>query len=751
MNPHSDLSTALQRIDRSLATQRVSWTRVAVTVMSYALLLSDTIRTGLTYAPFSKFPSQDVDTVKHFTPGDYPVVHATLANATAPTATLPLWLYKQDTTSIVMRGVVELLGVRGWSPCLLYDSSGCGTAEDVLPVSDVFQMIDALIDSVRVHSSLDSAQPRGRLTLRITSMWIDRLNDVVLPAVFRRTIKKNGRVAFLELPRDAGVSLCRPPFEFLACQDVWSATKAKANQQAQHGLAVITRRLPALTRAYPNDTLETVILEGSDDYSRGAFLYLGRSYRDLVMLTRVRRCDELSCTTIAVDDVRFEDGRLATSVADWTGILRLLRGTGQVYMWLRILLLLGGAFCMADGNTAEDNHADTALFWTRVTSLHHWRRTLHVFFLIPSQVVVYGSWFPIACYTLAHLMDCLAIQEVLYIHFISLQGLYNLRVDEVVAIGMVSLRSMWTISCCAHVLERLVAWRAGPNRQDVTGIPEFFVHVSSALVVFAQMRVRSWRNTKNLEVIEVPWSTALAHLRASTPRRLRDTVLSQLAVGVSIDTQFVALSLLIFSTTVIAFRPLQALFPRWLRYRPVMLSTSTVPLSAGTLWPTDAFVVSWYGAIVSRVSPVAKPPAGPDAALISAAAAAAATATANASPKTSTFRQGVLASVGAIMERVVYDGASHTLRAVPVLRRTPQDEALVALMNVAAMTDPLSLLRLRSSRQTLVALLVNSSGSRSVLLPWPVTPARALELQGLRLCAIISVCDVPWSFLVQCG
>ncbi|GLD96908.1 hypothetical protein PINS_up005591 [Pythium insidiosum] len=708
------------------------------------------------YAPFHQFPAQDMGILKHFTPGDYPVVHATVANATADKS-LALWSFKQDTTSIVMRGVVQLLGAESWPRCVLYDDADCVRFPDSrLPLPLVFKMIDEFVDRVRRHRSVQDVPQRsrrqGQLALRITSRWIDRLNHKILPSLFLTDIKRNGQVVYMELPRDAEQLVCGPHWpQFHSCQTLWARVpNTKDTQASEHGLKVILRRLHALRRAYPNATLETVVLEGADDFTRGSFVYLGRSYRDLVLFTRVRSCEpqrnasgaDSVCETLAIDDYRFEDGRMATSVLDWSALISLLRALGQLYMWLRMLLLFFGAFFACGDPTLS--------LVDRVMSSEHWQLTLHTFFLIPSQVVVYGSFLPISLYVLPHIMDCLAIQEVIFVHNSSVMGLYILSFKQVFSIGMVSLRCIWLLMWCCHVLARVLVLRPWSPQDGVLGMPEFFVNVACMSVVLAQMRVRKWRSTENTEVMEVPASAAFAQVR-SVQLQMRSTTLSQLLVGSVMDLQFILTSLLVIGAIVAVFRGLRALLPRAIRFWPVMVTRTYTPFSAHALWPTDSLVVSWYGSIItgSNTSSTASPRAKRrkretkvDVRPVKVA------------QRRKLSFSGWRRFVTDTIDSAVSTRDDHRLLSQGMLLdRDSHDESLIFLINLTAMTDPVTFLRLRFANDVWLGIFETKRSKQVVVLRMALMEAPGnidIEWSDLRLVKLQRSSELSWVDLLHC-
>ncbi|KAJ0397088.1 hypothetical protein P43SY_007976 [Pythium insidiosum] len=96
-----------------------SWSWFLIHAVAYALMLSDTLRSGLAYRSFEQYRMLEPSQVQHFGPYAYPVLHLTRTNAT-PSALIPLWPYKHDSTSVALRAVAHHLRVQSWQPLLKY-------------------------------------------------------------------------------------------------------------------------------------------------------------------------------------------------------------------------------------------------------------------------------------------------------------------------------------------------------------------------------------------------------------------------------------------------------------------------------------------------------------------------------------------------------------------------------------------------------------------------------------------------------
>ncbi|KAJ0398126.1 hypothetical protein ATCC90586_001837 [Pythium insidiosum] len=146
---HLSLQRDRRRQSRHLVSiEPFSWPRCLLAIVSYVLLLTDTIRTGLAIRSI-KNAALEPNIVEHFGPYAYPVIHLSHANVSS-NETTGFWSYKYDSTSIAMRATASHLRVGAWAPCLFYRQPECDETAGI-PLATLFRMIDELIEAVRLH------------------------------------------------------------------------------------------------------------------------------------------------------------------------------------------------------------------------------------------------------------------------------------------------------------------------------------------------------------------------------------------------------------------------------------------------------------------------------------------------------------------------------------------------------------------------------------------------------------------------
>ncbi|KAJ0392295.1 hypothetical protein P43SY_005150 [Pythium insidiosum] len=510
----------LVRVQRALDSHPLPWARCLIAIVSYGLLMTDTLRTGLAITALPKAKPIDPNVYHYYGPYSYRVIHLSPANVTS-TMPVAIWSYKYDSTSIILRGLVKTLNMEDdWPACATYRLPRCDELTG-LPRATVFSMLDRVIQRVQDHRSLSSAtssvsvnEPQKHILLRIENTWKDRLHEVLLSSFFAQSMQRTGQVLTC-LEREPPSSTKFPA----TCDPKWRELWPEARPAWRY----FSQRLRLLRRTYPNATFESLILQGVDDVERSAVLFHGQQDIDLVLLTRVRICGDLNCTTVAIDDCRYESAVYLTSVLDWKWIIGLLRGAGQFYTWLRLVSLIMGVHHMMQ---ALPNST--------------WKTMVRTLFLIPSQVVIYGSVFPIICYTVAFVLDSPVQNELIRNHFSTPLGKYKLNMTQALTISSIAMRSVWLIALCGHLLVSISTRRSWSAMVGVIGIPEFFMTMLASATVVARLRVRSWRNSNVVEVEELPWSDSLAasrKLRLHNPTNGLMELTTSAVDGQSIDAE----------------------------------------------------------------------------------------------------------------------------------------------------------------------------------------------------------------------
>ncbi|GLD96915.1 hypothetical protein PINS_up005598 [Pythium insidiosum] len=300
-------------------------------------------------------------------------------------------------------------------------------------------------------------------------------------------------------------------------------------------------------------------------------------------------------------------------------------------------------------------------------------------------------------------MDALVIQEFISNHFGSVLGVYELKITEVIEISTVSLRSVWLLACWCHLFTSTLVQRSWLAISGIPGFPEFLLTIISSSTIFAQVRVKSWRNSTVLHVHEVPWSPALASIR-TIRHHGTSSVLYRLLTGTIIDVQFLTTTLLITAGVMALFTLTQWICRRRFQFQLAVVTTTKAPYSAGILWERNIMVISWYGNLISRT----------------------------VSPDYSRGREDV----------------------AQLDKRGVNSEALILLMNLTAMTDPLTFLRLRIGRGFLLGLFESKLSHRCYYLPLCLQDSQyggSIAWDKLQLITVVNSKDLDWSQLLHCG
>ncbi|KAJ0394745.1 hypothetical protein P43SY_004047 [Pythium insidiosum] len=165
-----------------------SMLRCLFTLVAVGLVATDTPRAGLALRSFyeSMFVRVEPDRYVHFGPYEYSVVHIdrgrdggfpgsawsfdTAGNIVERSvSSAPLWVYKFDTTSIVLRAVARELQVTSVPRCVHYETA-CDA--QTLPLPVVFKMLDDLMTAIGSHSltSILRGTAQGYIWLRLAML-----------------------------------------------------------------------------------------------------------------------------------------------------------------------------------------------------------------------------------------------------------------------------------------------------------------------------------------------------------------------------------------------------------------------------------------------------------------------------------------------------------------------------------------------------------------------------------------------------
>ncbi|KAF1327341.1 hypothetical protein FI667_g7578, partial [Globisporangium splendens] len=411
--PPSDIDKCIQ----------FSLLRCVVSLCSFALVMTDIPRTGLGIRSMSnRFDPVSTDTVMYFGPYAYQVAYI-IRNAGDDTLeytgacegeridTLDLWAYKYDSLSIPTRALAEHLSMSAYPRCVLYLEPCVG---DVLGLQTTFTMLDELVTHFAATRSRDA--PRDALTFATRSLWIDWLHHFLVKPVWKRKERRvHSAQYFAPSSKQLYTHICdntvsdhltRP---FICDVPIpWRCDHPELGPSVQIPLREhVTFRLSALRAQHPELEFDLMMttsrtLLRSSNWLVIPSVYYASDNLEITTIVRGRECSPHAntdsgdgmrrCTTVIVDDYRYERAVVESDASQWFFFTSVLRTTSQLYIWARIILLWLGCF---EVRSAEKKLRAAGL---RAQLLCTWL----TFLKIPSHVIVYGSWVPVSWYALAH-------------------------------------------------------------------------------------------------------------------------------------------------------------------------------------------------------------------------------------------------------------------------------------------------------------------------------------------------------------
>ncbi|GLE03111.1 hypothetical protein PINS_up011990 [Pythium insidiosum] len=186
---------------------------------------------------------------------------------------------------------------------------------------------------------------------------------------------------------------------------------------------------------------------------------------------------------------------------------------------------------------------------------------------------------------------------------------------------------------------------------------------------------------------------------------------------------------------------LRHVVPNRIPFRAVLVSRTSVPYSARTLWPTSELVVSWSGKllVMTRVRNATE------------------TKTPVVFHPGSFQRFDYRGSLSRLRDKLLgsftsEEAPEHGLMALD--ERGPALEALVYLVNLAAITDPLVFFRLRLQEGVVIGIFESRVTKAHYLLPLALIHSDQdipLDWNAVRFRAFIYSSELEWWELLQCA
>jgi hypothetical protein len=759
-----------------------SWVRFFVGLVSLVLVFSDIFRGGLGVSNMETYyPALQPDEVLGFgTSWNYSVF--AVAKDAAIDKEVSVWSYKFDSTSVAWRAFARHFAVPEFPDCLLYreECPGLTFGGDV-----VFKMIDSLVTSLEHLKDKDKLFGPVGLTLRTESVYIDRLHQFLLPKWFTNFNWRSNQALYYSpelLATTNARTICFPANGHRVktprfCHELWSnldraCAPTDTTCRAAGLLYVHTmKRLRELQTRFPNATLDLTFLESQEDLQvcRGGLSSLGFRRSDVSTIVRARECSGSSCETVFLEDYRYETGLLVSDVVQWYRSIAFLRATGQCYFWLRGLGLMLSCYFVHD----------TLKFHKKMTISTRLYKARQLFMKVPTQCIVYGSPFPMACYVLAHFLDAPFTYNVLESHFFSQAGVLDIEPQSFVTYAVVQMRSVWVYALFWHVVVSASAYRGLTHSKNlnggILGVPEFLLSFFSSITLVAQYRSTSFRSSRIIRMMELPGNVGRAWEAAKYQYSFNHRGAgSVLLGGVIIDFKF----LICFLFLVAAIWAVHVAWSYFWAYKfnegkhPkahwILFPPTAVPYSAGELWPIVSVCVQWPSAfyciknerrhdtqllrIVRKKQDRQRHPfrsrlpgwKHPDARVV----ASRPVAHCKYLPEEVLRRKARFAQ-----EQIdTYRYIQHQLRCLH--RRSDEVEANVAFINAVLLSDPLVylLLMIGTGRSSRLAYYQSVWHPRQILLlPMSVVDGLNEHTSGLRQIQRVNAAELTWSELVQCG
>ncbi|DBA04579.1 TPA: hypothetical protein N0F65_011127 [Lagenidium giganteum] len=774
-----------------------SWVRCLFSIFSLTLLITDIPRSGFGTINFEElYPTVAPNTVVNYGPYEYSVVRLSKNDSAQPVRAscddeamdlVPLWSYKYDTLSIPSRAMATHLNVSTYPRCVLYD----GDCADDLAPDVAFTMLDDLVTSLKNNYFMAPA-PRPPLEFFTQTNWIDRLHHIIyrwFDIVYLDL--HTHHVHYYDITETQPVEMCQPfprtsrrrlsarpkfcefgiPWKMAHPLDLTASTRRRYDLHDH-----IAIRMALLRKAHPDLQFDLTVIFTHYTYTSAPKstrtrvplqAYFSAEDQEITTWIRGQHCDEhgAHCATVLFDDYRYE--RLYTeNAADQLILLTaVLRGLAQFYMWLRVAFLWFGCFHARSEELKYRNVPFTKRFMVAWST----------FFRIPAHVIIYGSWLPVLGYAVAHYIDCGLFHLLYYYMWSPSDGVAGLGFWEYVRALSVQMRNAWVLSMFVKLFVLFQGLMLQPRNGETThlhgvlGIRGFVISTSSALSVFAQYRVPSFRDT-NIMAMELLPQPAVGHhsriardLDMPTEFGFRYEV-EILIASFSVVMTVAALWHLIVATKRCALRQRQSsLGVVFARSYYVPLSVQTlVPLTCmDVFWKTGRSQVETFSSELLSVLRHAKSSRRSRGSVMSTPRSVvsigrlASMLTAFEHPDCRLCQQTKAAywqqSQGCVPHEFILD----------VQARSPRVSSIIRLVNIALMSDPLELLHLSTGNYELFIVQLRRSATRvSRNPPSPYLPPLSLDAYAMymtdsgrdtALVQSVRSCSLPWATLIECG
>ncbi|TMW64720.1 hypothetical protein Poli38472_011600 [Pythium oligandrum] len=617
---------------------------ISLAVFTYALLVTDILRSGPTLNSLA-FPRIEPNVFATEGPEVLPTrVVSRSFDRTAALQAAPVYSsstdpdgtkiseFKYAPSSYGMRSIHALRPEdMSWPSCLTnteYDEE-CNLSH--LSPETVYHMLNDLVETVRANSVntscyktdfkdvLDSAPQPGDLTTKTVAELL-RTFLATFPQRVRfvaraKTRWISGAGNFLSHylldhkywmgvwathfddfdNTKPGIQICIDDLDRpLLCEKTWADFgRLKPQGTVDKLWDDITSRAVALQKANPTLTLDMTIIEAESDPLTllGGAVVIAHKIFNVVVLYRQQLCSPgtKDCELQTIQEVRYEGRVLYTDVIEWNYITGLLRYGAQAYMIARLVCLLVGCYRIAPRAVGSGAQRGVKRLQT----------AFRLFFAMPCQVVVYGSFIPVLAYALAHIVDGVVLYHIDDGSLSSPSHFFACSFAEMIRLLAVRTRNVWF---AAFIVRVIVFINTSGNWTPAMGVTAFkgylLPYLSTAAIAFV-ITNPSFRDARVLEANEVEPSPTFMLIRAETLDSWKMN-----AGGVYTDIIMLGLACFCYLGARILFHVIRRLVrgkssngeePNVLSWWPTSLcwTDCDVPYSAGYLWDPSCLVVGW--------------------------------------------------------------------------------------------------------------------------------------------------------------
>uniref|UniRef100_K3X397 Uncharacterized protein n=1 Tax=Globisporangium ultimum (strain ATCC 200006 / CBS 805.95 / DAOM BR144) TaxID=431595 RepID=K3X397_GLOUD len=447
-----------------------STTRCVATILGLLLVLTDIPRTGFGLSSMKDYVTVvGLDTILYFGPYAYHVLHvvkqenATFYDASAGITTdaIDVWAYKFDSLSIPTRALAAHLNVTMYPRCVLY-LEPC--SDTTLPLGTTFTMLDGMISAViKQYFSAPNASVAFHFVTK--SQWIDRLHHFLVKPFARHTELRTHSVHYFApsvVHDQAHLRICHPRWYRFSQSDQLMLCNLPVQWMSAHperGASVqvpiwehLALRLQSLKTQYPELQLDLTVITSQLVLWNKSWVYLpivryAAQTLEISTIVRGQRCVTattgedpetpiLNCSTVFVDDYRYERALVLNDAEGWYTSTTLLRGAGQLFIWIRIASLALGCYA---ARTVELKFHRAKWY----TKLYY---TASALIKIPSHVIIYGNWLPIVCYAVAHFIDGALIHLISNTVWSTVNGAIDFQPVKYFTIASIQMRNIWFVA-----------------------------------------------------------------------------------------------------------------------------------------------------------------------------------------------------------------------------------------------------------------------------------------------------------------